>query len=70
LANSETLRTGPSHEIARSGRRRYRCESRAYSTAETTLTSSVPAAIARLSAVGTPSTSSASSGTTPRSMAP
>ena len=47
-----------------------RCASRAYSTAETTLTSSAPAAIWRLSAVGTPSTRVASSGTMPRSIAP
>jgi hypothetical protein len=39
---SITLRTGPSHEMASSGSSRYRWASRAYSTAETTLTSSSP----------------------------
>ena len=38
-----TLRTGPSQEMARSGSSRYRRVARAYSTAETTLTSSAPA---------------------------
>src|SRR5678815_178782 len=68
--NSMTLRTGPSQEIARSGSRRYRLASRAYSTADTTLISSVPSAMRRLSALGTPVTILPPSGTTPRSIAP
>jgi len=67
---SRTLRTGPSQEMARSGSKTYRFASRAYSTAETTLTSRLPAAIWRLSSVGTPSTSVASKRTAPRSTAP
>ena len=68
--NSMTLRTGPSQEIARSGRSKYRSQSRAYSTADTTLTSSDPSAMRRFSAVGTPSTIDPASGTIPRSTAP
>src|ERR671921_243078 len=67
---SITLRTGPSQEIARSGSSRYRAASRAYSTAEMTLMSSAPFAISRLRLDRMPSTSSASSATTPRSMPP
>lgn len=56
--------------MARSGNNRYRSQSRAYSTADTTLTSSAPAAIWAFSAVGTPVTSVPLNGTAPRSMAP
>jgi multidrug efflux pump subunit AcrA (membrane-fusion protein) len=62
--------TGPSLQIERSGRSKYLVASRAYSTAEMTLTSMVPAAISWLRAVGTPSTSSAFIGMMPRSIAP
>src|SRR6476660_3872859 len=60
--NSTTLRTGPSLQIERSGSSRYFVESRAYSTAEMTLTSNVPSFIDWLSTVGTPSTNSADIG--------
>ena len=68
--NSATLRTGPSHDIAMSGSRWYAPALRAYSTADTTETSSSPATSRPFSSVGEPVTSSPSSGTTPRSIAP
>ncbi len=70
LEKSATLCTGPSQVIARSGSRWYAAAFRAYSTAETTLTCSAPAASRSFSSDAVPETSSAGTLTSPRSMAP
>ena len=66
---SATLWTGPSQVMARSGSRWYSAAFRAYSTAETTLTWSSPAASRSLSSDAVPVTSSAGTLTSPRSIA-
>ena len=67
--NSATLCTGPSQLIARSGSRWYSAAFRAYSTAETTLTCSSPAASRSLSSEAVPVTRLAGTPTSPRSIA-
>ena len=68
--NRATLCTGPSQVMARSGSRWYAAAFRAYSTAETTLTCSSPAASRSFSSDAVPVTSSAGTRTSPRSIAP
>jgi len=72
LLNSATLRTGPSQEIARSGRSSRSLAWRAYSIALITLMSSSPATSKSFSSEGVPVTSSPPGGkaTMPRSIAP
>ena len=63
--NSATLCTGPSQVMARSGSRWYAAAFRAYSTADTTLTCSSPAASRSFSSDAVPVTSSAGTLTRP-----